>query len=65
MTSVVMGILNTHFIPMFFLGFSSSMTYTSVLMLYFLNFVIRPTIERKQAKSKKNRHSHHAVAENM
>ena len=41
----VMSILNTHFIPMFFLGFISSMIEISVLMLYFPNFVIRPTIE--------------------
>ena len=52
---LLMSILNTHFIPMFCLIFSSSMIYISVIMLYFPNFVIRSTIEWKRVKSKKNR----------
>ena len=44
---VVMSILNTHFIPKFCLSFSSFMRSIIFIMLSFLNFVIRPTIEQK------------------
>ena len=43
----VMSTLNTHSIPMFWLRFSSFMRQISVKMLFFLNFVIRTTIELK------------------
>ena len=58
-----MSILNTHFILVFCLGFSSFMR--SSLILSFLNYVIRPTIEQKRVKLKKNQQSHNAVVENM
>ena len=53
------------FIPMFCLGFISFMIEISVLMLYFLNFVIMLTIELKRVKSKKNQQIHHAIEANM